>query len=372
MQLLNSNSNNLLAAISNHLWETLQDIASNVEIQSNFSIRHPNYKPLELPAEAISHFQRVPVELQRKYLNLQLQNFLYGIYYNGSMRSVLTLESEDEGLALPPNLENNTLMGVDLAFYDRLHQSNCGQGYFDPGWQVMRQESDGSLAVIKGGLTLHIDRDRHLQDTERAAVVGDIVAIRMPKNLLQNGFYMAVGDAGRDDRSQPRDNSVTVRIYFHLTSEGAVAIMSSLTRQLNEIKIPFSFKVLYNPSQYKRYDSGVLYCDRSYYPRILQVLQTLYCDNQTHFQPQVPLFTKQIAPGLAVAEEPNYKFSDRESFGTNRCQIVAKGLLESCDRGETSPDIRLAAILKNFSLHGIDLNHPFLNPGSEDIYASLA
>jgi hypothetical protein len=166
MQLLNSNSKNLLAAIPNHLRETLQDIANNIEIQSNFSIRHPNYKPLELPAEAISHFQRVPVELQRKYLNLQLQNFLYGIYYNGSMRSVLTPKAEDEGVALPPNLENNTLLGVDLAFYDRLHQSNCGQGYFDSGWQVMRQESDGSLAVTKGSLTLHIDRVRHLQDTE--------------------------------------------------------------------------------------------------------------------------------------------------------------------------------------------------------------
>lgn len=65
---------------------------------------------------------------------------------------------------------------------------------------------------------------------------------------------MAVGDAGLDDRDRPNSNSVTVRIYFHLTSEGAVAVMANLTRQLNEIKIPFSFKVLYNPADYKRYD----------------------------------------------------------------------------------------------------------------------
>ncbi|MCU0536233.1 MAG: T3SS effector HopA1 family protein [Hydrococcus sp. Prado102] len=360
MQLLNSHRDRIK--------ETLQDIASNVQIQSNFCISHPNYKPLELTAEAVTHFQRVSLDLQRKYLNLQLQNFLYGIYYNGSMRAILTPDTEPESR---PNLENNTLLGVDLAFYDRLHQSNCGKGYFDPGWQIRRQESDRSLAVTKGELTLHIDRDRHLE-AEKAAVVGDTVAIRMPKNLLQNGFYMAVGDAGLDDRDRPNSNSVTVRIYFNLTAEGAIAVMASLTKKLNEIEIPFSFKVLYNPADYKRYDSGVLYFERSYYTSVRQVLQTVYLDNKCHFQPQVPLFTKQIAPGLAVAEEPNQKFTAQESFGTNRCQIVANGLLEAWDRGETSPKQRLDLIVQHFSLLGIDLERPFLNAGSEDVYTPLA
>ena len=300
MQLLHSD----LKSIPTYIRETLQDIATYVEIQSNFSIRHPHYKPLELPAEAVTHFQRVPLELQRKYLNLQLQSFLYGIYYNGSLRATLTPKAEAEEVALPPKLENNTLLGVDLEFYDRLHQSNCGQGYFDPGWQV--RQNDGSLAVTKNGLTLHIERDRHLHHTERAAVVGDLVAIRMPKNLLQNGSYMAVGDAGLDERRQPKSHSITVRIYFHLTPEEAVNVMSSLTRQLNDLKIPFSFKVLYNPADYQRYDSGVLYCDRRDYPFVRQVLQTVHREYQTDFQPQVPLFTKQIAPGLAVAEEPHF------------------------------------------------------------------
>jgi hypothetical protein len=359
MQLLNSD-----------LWETLQDIAKNVEIQSNFSIRHPHYKPLELPSEAVTHFQKLPILLQRKYLNLQLQNFLYGIYYNGSLRATLTPESESKGTILP-SIENNTLLGVDQDFYNRLHQNNCGQGYFDSGWQVIRQESDGSLVVTKGELTLHIDRNRHLAEKEQAALEDDIVAIRMPKNLLQNGFYMAVGDAGHDARSQSKDNSFIVRIYFHLTAEGAVAVMENLTQQLNDIKIPFSFKVLYNPTDYKRYDSGVLYFERNYYPFIQQVLQKVYLDNQQHFQPQVPLFTKQIAPGLAVAEEPKHKFTAQESFGTNRCQIIANGLLESWECGETSADFRLDLILQNFFLLGIDLKRPFLNAGSEDIYSFL-
>lgn len=266
------------------------------------------------------------------------------------------------------NLENNTLLGIDQEFCDRLHQNNCGKGYFDSGWQIIGQENDGSLLVIKGELILHLNRDRHLAQKEQAAVIGNIIAVRMPKNLIQNGFYMAVGDAGIKKSTQPEDDSVTVRIYFHLTPEGAVAVMANLTQQLNESQIPFTFKVLYNPTDYKRYDSGVLYFDRSDYPLIGQILQRVYQDNQQHFQPQVPLFTKQIAPGLALAEEPKYKFTNQESFGMNRCQMIANGLLEAWQRQETSADARLDLILQNFSLLGIDLEQPFLNSGSEDIY----
>jgi hypothetical protein len=74
---------------------------------------------------------------------------------------------------------------------------------------------------------------------------------------------------------------------------------------------------------------------------------------------------------LAVAEEPNHKFSEQESFGMNRCQIVANGLLEAWHKGDNSPEFRMKAILKHFSLLGIDLQHSYLNAKSEDIYTPL-
>lgn len=125
-------------------------------------MRHPDYKPLELPDRTVERFQQLPSDLKQKYLNLQLRSFLYGIYYNASLQSALAPNTNSDDLALHQNLENNTYLGVDLAFYERLHDSNSGEGYFDSGWQVLREESDGSLAVNRGGLTLHIKRDRHL------------------------------------------------------------------------------------------------------------------------------------------------------------------------------------------------------------------
>lgn len=90
------------------LLDALQDIVSKVQIQSDFCIRHPDYKPFELPAEMVVRFQRMPADIQRKYLSLQLRSFLYGIYYNGSMRTALAPEADSN--RLPLDLENNTFL----------------------------------------------------------------------------------------------------------------------------------------------------------------------------------------------------------------------------------------------------------------------
>lgn len=348
----------------------LQDIANQVQIEPNFCIRHPDYKPLELPAEVVDRFQRLPLSLQHKYQALQLRSFLYGIYYNSSLRKALSAESDSTELNSQPDLENNTFQGVDLKFYEQLHASNRGKGYFDPDWKVLRQEIDGTLAVRKDDLTLHIERDRHLPSEQQSAAVGDLVAIRLPANRVQSGFYLAVSNVSSRDRSNS-DPAEWVRIYFHITPEGAVALMDALTQRLNDIALPFQFKALYNPSDYDRYDSAVLYFEKRDYEAVRQVLQVVYPAQRSHFQPEIPLFTRFLAPGLALAEEPDQKFVTKESFGTHRCQIVANGLLEAWKNTDNRPEDRMAAILQEFSCLQIDVKHPYLNPNSKDIYTPL-
>ena len=371
IQLLNSPPNPQPVPSSERLMTSLQDIVSKVEIQSNFAICHPDYQPLKLPAEALDRFQQLPGQLQNKFLSLQVSRFLYGIYYNGSLQTVLAREADSADLAVNQNLENNTFLGIDLTFSQRLHESNNGEGYFDPGWQVLRQEEDGSLAVTKDGLTLHIERDRHLQPAEQSTTPGNSVAIRMPRNLVQKGFYVAVGNAGPQTSSKTNTDRELVRVYFNFSSEGSVAVMDSLTENLNDQNIPFTFKVLYNPPEYRRYDSGVLYFDKSNYEAVRPRLQTIYTEQEEYFQAEVPLFTKFLAPGLGLAEEPDSKFSSQESFGLNRCQIVANALLQAQQKGDASSEARLRAIIQQFSVLGLDLNRAYLNANSEDIYSPL-
>jgi hypothetical protein len=365
MQLLDSLSVQL-SGLSESLQVSLQDIIHKIEIQSQYCIKHPDYKPLELPESSVSRFQKLSSDLQDKYLSQQLRSFLYGIYYNGSLKSVLASDAEISNLAVNQNLENNTFLGVDVAFYDRLHENNRGKGYWSYGWRVVKEEIDGALAVFRDGLTLYVERDA----LQLPASLGDLIAIKMPKNLVQNGFYMAVADAGASKQHQTQEQTL-VRVYFNLTPDGAVAVMDSLTTQLNALSIAFSFKALYNPSDYGRYDSAVLYFDKNDYEQALPILQTIYTEHHSYFEEQVPLFTKPIAPGLAIAEEPNHRFAETESFGTHRCQIVANGLLEAWQQGNDTPDGRMASILKHFASLNIELQRPYLNPNSQDIYFPL-
>lgn len=368
MQLLDSQLTQSLNTSGDRVLDSLQDIASKVQLESNFCIRHPDYKPLKLPPDVVNRFQNLPLQLQTKYQSLQLRSFLYGIYYNGSLRKALVAEAGSGELMPEQNLENNRFQGVDLRFYEQLHNSNRGAGYFDRGWRVLKQEADGTLAVIKDNLTVHIERERHLRREQQSAVVGEEVSIRLPRNRVQSGFYMAVSNlSSRQISNDPE----YVRIYFNLTPEGAIALMDAITTQLNDIAIPFKFKALYNPSDYDRFDSAVLYIDKQDYEAIRQVLQGIYIENQSHFQPEIPLFTKFLAPGLALAEEPDRKFATKESFGTHRCQLVANGLLAARDKGDESVESRMTAILQNFSSLGIDVNHPYLNANSKDIYTTL-
>jgi HopA1 effector protein family len=373
VQLLDSVQKQQLQNLPQQLVDALDDIVTHLKIKSNFCIEHRDYKPLELAEEAVERFQKLPVDLQEKFLRLQLQNFLYGIYYNGSLRKNLAMDADDKKLEMHKDLANNTYLGIDLSFHDRLHESNMGTGNFSFGWQIIKEESDGRLVVVNNDLTLYVDRERHLPpEIQQSATVGDSISIRLPKNRVQSGFYMAIGDAGsnRPNTTEVREERTT-RVYFNLSPDGAVAVMKALTEKLNAISIPFSFKTLYNPSSFERYDSAVLYFDRNDYQTVKQILQEIYRDNQPHFRADVPLFTKILAPGLSLAEEPDFNFGDKESFGTNRCQIIVNGLLEARNKGDESKEARLAAIIDGFNSLGIQLERSHLNANSEDIYTPL-
>lgn len=343
---------------SNRLLNALEDIASNVEIQSNFWISYPNYPTLEVPTDLVENFRQLSPEIYHNYLSLQLRDFLYHIYFTGEQKANVGTDANSDC----QDVENNTVGGLNVEFSQRLQENNCGKGYFDPGWQILREESDGTVAVRKDRLTLHIDRDRHLQLAQQFDNIGDLVAIRMPSNLMDNGCYVAVGNAGKIATSEAID------IYFNLSSQGAIALMKAITKQLNKINLPFTFKVIYEPSAYDCYDAGILNCARHNYAPVQQILEPIYKENRAYFQQSVPLFTKLLAPGLSLAESPYLLRVEAGNFGKHRCQIVADGLLAAWQTGDLSSAGRMLSIRQHFSSEGIELERPYLNPKSEDVY----
>ncbi len=267
---------------ANHLLETLGAIASNITIERNFRILHPQYQPFALPADVAARFEQNSPELQHKYRLLLLRNFIYGIYFNASLQNIPIIPSSGVAgiYALHQNLENNSILGIDEDFYTQLHASNHGTGYLDPDWEVLRREPDGSLAISKGGLTMYAEADLHLDPDASVPQRGDWIAIAMPKNRLENGFYIAVSNFGPE---QQPDTVALGRIYFNLMSDGAEALMDSVTHELGDMYVPFSFQVLCHPAAFKRYDSGILYFEQKDYLTIRKALQTIYSQNQSYF-----------------------------------------------------------------------------------------
>ncbi|MDF5706988.1 MAG: T3SS effector HopA1 family protein [Nostoc sp. S4] len=354
-----------LTKVEPKLLNILQDIANQVELQPNFRIYHPKYKLFELPKEVVANLQKMPLEIQQRYNCLQLRGFLYGIYYNGHLLNTLSLSDTRE---LPTDLENSTFLGIDREFLEQLHRHNAGNGYYDYGWSILQEKSDNSLIVSKGDLKLRVEQNCYLVSVNQSAVVDELVAILMPKNLIQKGFYLAVGNIGSHQQTVFIQSQITVRIYLNISPKGAIILMETLTQKLNFDSIPFILKFLYNPCDYKRYDAGVLYFDKSQYQVVRQIIKAAYIKHQAHFRAEVPLFTKKLMPGLGLAEQPINQSSISESFGENRCQIVANGLLEAMQKKDISADGKIQTICKQFVNANIDLYYPYLNAGSEDIY----
>jgi hypothetical protein len=366
--------------------DTFQDIAHHICVESAYCVSHPEYGREEISFQVIDRFQKLPPDLQNQYLSLQLRNFLYNIYYTGIYRidSAIYGSSGSSPNAVIDHtsfsslLKNNTAQGLNLKFYQQLHDNNCGTGYFDPGWLVVQQDQDEDLIVQKQGLTLHIrdisDATVRLPDLSPLAQaigqerIGMPVAIRLPRNQVEPGYYIAVGNAGPIAQSQLTNANPAVSLFFNLYPEGAIVVMHHLTKQLNTLNIPFTFKVLYDPLDYRYYNSGMLTLEKCHYLTIQPIVRTIYATYQTQFGIAAPGFTKQLAPGLALAEEPE---SNQEGFGSHRCQLIADALIEAWQQSDQAPEARLAYIQRAFSSSGIDLNCPYLNPNSEDIYSNL-
>ncbi|MBF2015411.1 MAG: hypothetical protein IGS23_09470 [Rivularia sp. T60_A2020_040] len=352
------------------LLNTFFDIVTKIKIEPNFCIIHSDYQSFILPTLMVETLEKSSKVLQDKYLTLLLRNFLYGIYYNNSLQSVLAANITNPNLLLHQDLENNCVFEIDWQFYNRLHEHNHGKGYCDGDWQILRIEPDGSLAVTKGGLTLHVE-ENHLESNTSTNRIDDLIAIRLPKNRLNNGFYLAVSNLGQkhqNDLSNNLSDDENTSIFFNLNPQGAIALMDSITQQLNIREIPFSFQVPHHPLGCSRYDSGILNFQRQDYPIIQKLLKNIYTEHQSYFQLETPLFTKFLAPGLSLAEQPVEKPLNKQSFGVNRCQIIANALFTAWEKGIDSPSEKVDIIHQHFACKLVDLERPYLNPNSDDIY----
>ncbi len=248
-----------------------------------------------------------------------------------------------------------------------LAAANQSRGGWDPGWKIYRLGLDGEVQVQKG------ERFRSSQAGEYAYAggpgmrprVGDLVELQVLResHVVQPGMYFVFGDVLSDQF----DDFHRLRFYFHLQASAAPLLVRTLTTALSRYQVPFDFKCQKYRQNYDRLDAAVLYVARRYFDIVSRLLVELPDELGAALQPAVPLFTKRLRDGVAVAEDPGF----RRSFGLHRCQLVAEAVLDAWQAGDRSAEAYLRAVTARFASNGLSLERPYLGAGSVDYFEGV-
>ena len=299
--------------------------------------------PAELPPKLRSRLTR---EARRQHLAATLADQLYRNFYC-------------PGFARPIRWTNTGQAAAD-DFVAQLSAANTGTGSWSSGW-LARSACQPRIVVAKEGLavTTFISELHGKQDSVPEA--GTTVSLRVPKDLrgVSPGFLVVVGNAPNFvERGQ------LLRLYWNIAAVGAAALVSEVTQRLNKADIAFRLKLLNNPAHYNRCDAAVLYIQRTDYDIVQSNIEEIYGAVRDHLGDLTPVFTRQLAPGLGLAEDPQRT----ESFGMQRCRLLAQGMLAARAASRASTAERRDEVLAEFTKAGISIERPHLNSGNEDQY----
>ena len=162
--------------------------------------------------------------------------------------------------------QNHRVTGLDLAFAGSLHQNNCGEGYWDSGWQVIGHCADGidisTVVVKKDNLTMHTNPDRHLRNGPWT--LGDLIEVKLPKNLVDGDRYVAVGNAG-----VPETHCTALAIES--SADQVAGFIQQMTQALNQLNLPFTLACFYDPLDYPHPEAAILTVNATDQKRLLEV-----------------------------------------------------------------------------------------------------
>jgi len=263
---------------------------------------------------------------------------------------------------VPSRNEPSDLLPAQVLFRSALSAANAGVGHWDSGWEVLTIKGD-TLIVQKDDFELVV-HEQDLMPVDGTMAPGIRVRLRFPKEWLgiSPGFYTALSN------TEMPDQGPLIRIYWNVNAEGGVCLLQSITSILNRACLPFRLKVVNNPSRFIRCDAAILYLRKADYSDAADTLRSVYREIAGNLSPETPAFTKCIAGGVGLAEDPG----QGASFGLHRCRLLANGMIDAHFQGRRSLDDKLALVAARFSEDGLRLEEPFLSAGSSgDFYAPI-
>ena len=241
--------------------------------------------------------------------------------------------------------------------------ANASRSRSYSGWRITNVTQSGRIEAQRGSSRRSFWPGEYLtfegQGVPARAGGPAAIYVQRESTESQPGYYIALGEALADD-----SESTTVRLYWNVMPICAPALLAAVTRDLNAFEVPFRYKCPVLVQGYHRRDAAVLYVSARYYEITAQLAARWAVDPRITLNPGIPLFTKWLSPGVALAEDPG----NGESFGTSRCRVVAEALINARENKTLDPNEKLDAVKARFVHVGLDIDHPYLNVGSVDRY----
>lgn len=144
---------------------------------------------------------------------------------------------------------------------------------------------------------------------------------------ISPGFFMF------NHNSKVNNKPEIKRFYIGSTSpEYAIDIWSDATNQLVKKNIDFQSKVLSNSKLYPRTDAVVFYIFKQDVNLVQNILVELIEEKHEDFA--CSKLAKKLLYNLAIADEPiNLNAGVKQSFGENRCEIIADSIFDHLNKG---------------------------------------
>jgi hypothetical protein len=291
---------------------------------------------------------------------------------NGTQRDVAVAGQSDAfgGLAVALYADHYCLLpgnadpaaAVDgAAFLAALRAANPVAARYQDGWTVMRADANG-VWIADAAQQPRFAALNEIVPLANAIAPGLPVRLVPQRDFVTGpaGHLVIVGRPGFDPQTGRQ-----VRFYWNLAPDGAALFLREIGTRLERRRIPFQAKVPVDPARYARTDCGVLYLNDEEVEAARDAIAATYQLLRDRLRPAVPLFTRELAAGLAFAESP----PTRESFGMHRCGLIAEGLLAAEARGVREGEARLAILCEHLTAYGLDLDRLERNPTSRYPYS---
>ena len=231
-------------------------------------------------------------------------------------------------LPRPAGQQRNMLRRTPTTpFIEALSAANTGTGAREGGWSVVnvagtwspwRAMGCASAVEARGHSTQTRRTSRHLVSSGRFG------SPRSCSSCLPASTSHWATRAWPSNRGEGWFGSIGT-----CAPRTAPTLIKLATQLLNDDQIPFRLKVVNDPAHYDRCDAGVLYVQRADYEQVLHAVRRMLVELGARLKNSTPVFTKALAPGLGLAEQPSVP---GDSFGMDRCRLLAEAIVRIHER----------------------------------------